>query len=98
VRVYSLEVRENHQKQRAAEISVALIFFVLMGEREWRSLTIGKISRYIDAILIAYPFGHVGRYEFATTVDGNIEVLLDGRYHVLEPATEGAIAHSRCTS
>ena len=50
------------------------------------------------SILVAHPFGHVGRYEFAMPIDGDVEVLLDGRYHVLEPATEGAIAHSRCSS
>jgi hypothetical protein len=84
VRVERLEVRD---KARAAEISVAL-FFVLLDRILW----------HVNAILVAYPFGHVGRYEFTTPVDGDVEVLLDIGYHVLEPATEGAITHSRCTS
>ena len=30
-------------------------------------------------------------------VDSNVEVFLDGRYHVIEPAREGAITDACCT-
>ena len=53
--------------------------------------------RDFDAVLVADPFDDIGGDEFAMGVDSNVEVFLDGRYHVIEPPREGAITHACCS-